>query len=417
MTTPVLDIEAVETNFKVVSSRLDALTTAFYDDLLSGHPELRPLFTKVDFVSQRKKLAAMLTLIVTNLHRMDILGSALRTLGARHAAYGATDESYTWVADALIRSLRVVSGDAWDERAEQAWAGAIGIVNDEMRAGQAATATGEAPGGDFELLMEIASHPALSFRRDSLFAAYVDKKKADHEMSLARTVQQELVRLEIPPVPGYRFTATYEPAAQVGGDYFEWFKADDDHISFALGDVTGKGIPAALIMCRLSGAARALLAAEPDIGTAAGALNRHMCAGMPGGRFVTLALLRLDLATHRYTMVNAGHMPPIVRRADGAVAYLDNAANIPVGIDPADEYKTVSGQLAPGDALVLYTDGVNEAAGLDGALYGMDRLLDCVRGVTDPEMIRSAILEDVRGFCAGRPASDDLTMLTIRREA
>jgi len=65
----------------------------------------------------------------------------------------------------------------------------------------------------------------------------------------------------------------------------------------------------------------------------------------------------------------------------------------------------------------LYTDGVNEAAGLDGALYGMDRLLDCVRGVTDPEMIRSAILEDVRGFCAGRPASDDLTMLTIRREA
>jgi serine phosphatase RsbU (regulator of sigma subunit) len=137
---------------------------------------------------------------------------------------------------------------------------------------------------------------------------------------------------------------------------------------------------------------------------------------MPSGRFVTLALIRLDLRRHRYTLANAGHLPPLLLRADGTASFLGHdATGVPIGIDPSFAYESVEGTLEPGDSLVLYTDGVNEALGPDAELYGMDRLRACVSGITDPDQIGSTLLEDVRRFVAGRPPSDDLTILTISR--
>jgi serine phosphatase RsbU (regulator of sigma subunit)/hemoglobin-like flavoprotein len=414
----VLDIEEVEQSFAEISPRLDELTMVFYTDLFSTHPELRPLFQNVDLVRQRRKLAAMLTLIVTNLRRMDVLVPALRSLGARHRAYGATDESYTWTEESLLRSLERTAGECWDERTQRAWAGAIGLVTEELRVGHAA---GEATGDqhdDLDLLMEIASNPALAFQRNSLFAGYVEKKKIDHEMDLARTVQQNLIRRDFPSIQGYSFSMQYEPATQVGGDYFDWFKADDDHICFVLGDVAGKGVPGALVMCRLSGAARAVLATEQDVARAVSALNAHMCDGMVGGRFITLACLQLDLRTHRYTLANAGHHPPLVRRSSTDAAYVGHdQAGMPIGIDRSAVYESVEQSLEPGDSLILFTDGINEAIGPGGELYGMERIQACALATEDPGRIGAELLEDVRRFGGGRPQSDDLTILTIARQA
>ncbi len=235
-------------------------------------------------------------------------------------------------------------------------------------------------------------------------------------MGLAREVQQKLIRLDFPSVADYQISASYEPAKQVGGDYLEWIMDDDDHICFLFGDVTGKGVPGALIMCRLSGAARALFAGEIDVARAATLLNTQLCDGMPSGRFVTLALIRLDLRRHRYTFANAGHLPPLRRHADGTASYLSHdRSNLPIGIDPSVEYESVEGTLEPDDSLILFTDGVNEAIGPNGELYGMDRLRTCVSGITDPARIGSTLLGDVRRFVAGRPQSDDLTILTISR--
>ncbi|MHC5022590.1 MAG: PP2C family protein-serine/threonine phosphatase [Planctomycetota bacterium] len=417
-----LDIERIEESFAGISPRLDELTMMFYTDLFTAHPELKPLFQTVDLLRQRRKLAAMLTLVVTNLRRMDVLASALRSLGARHVAYGATEENYEWTEVSLLRSLERVAGDAWNEEVARAWTGAISLVTAEMRSG---VPVREAPNArarpdeseDLDLLMEIASNPSLSFQRNSLFSSYVDKKKTDHEMNLARTVQQSLVPSGFPIVPGYQFSASYEPATHVGGDYYDWITSRDGHVCFIVGDVVGKGIAGALIMCRLAGAARALLTVEHDPARALTEINEHMCDRMPDGRFVTLALLDLDLATNHLTLASAGHLPPVHRKADGSATYMPNtAAGVPVGIDNAAAYQSVRDHLDPGDTIVLYTDGISEAMDPDAEMYGLERLRASVAAASEPARVGPAMLEDVRRFARGRPQSDDLTILAITRD-
>jgi sigma-B regulation protein RsbU (phosphoserine phosphatase) len=265
--------------------------------------------------------------------------------------------------------------------------------------------------------MEIASNPALSFQKNSLFSTYIAKKKTDHEMSLARTVQRTLIPSGFPEVEAYRFAATYEPATQVGGDYYDWIMPDEHRICFIFGDVSGKGLSGALIMCRLAGAARALLGNEHDPARALGAINAHLCDRMPGGRFVTLALLALDLKTHQFTLANAGHLPPLYRGPDGAAAYVGHeAAGIPIGIEKDASYEEYAGVFEPDSALVFYTDGVSEAMGTGTTLYGMDRLRACVAAVDEPIDVGRALRDDVRRFGRGRPQSDDLTILTVARD-
>ncbi|UCD76083.1 MAG: SpoIIE family protein phosphatase [Phycisphaerales bacterium] len=418
-----LNIDRIEQNFATISPRLDELTLTFYTDLFNAHPQLKPLFAHVDLMRQRRKLAAMLTLIVTHLRRMDVLVSVLRSLGARHIAYGATTESYAWTDSTLLRALEKVSGDDWDEELSEAWAAAIDLVSSEMMAGaeqeepqSAPDAPAEASGEDLDVLMEIASNPSLSFQRNSLFSSYVDKKKTDHEMNLARAVQQSLIPPHLPSVAGYEFSSSYEPATLVGGDYYDWVMPDDDHLCFIFGDVSGKGVPGALIMCRLAGAARAILAVQTDPVRALTTVNRHLSDRMARGRFVTLAILSIDLHTHRFSLANAGHMPPLHRRSDGSASYVGHdLAGLPVGIDKDAAYNALEGVIEPGETFVFYTDGVSEAMGPGNAQYGMDRLRNCVAATPSTADVGEALVTDVRRFTRGRPPSDDLTILTISR--
>ncbi len=413
-----LDIDQIEKSFAGISSKLDELTMMFYSDLFTRHPELKPLFGNVDFVRQRSKLAAMLTLVVTNLRHMDVLVSALRSAGAKHVSYGATAESYAWTEESWLRSLEHVSGDDWDEGIARSWAGAIGLVVAEMKAGAAPDAapsqSGATQGGDLDLLMEIAAVPSLSFHRESLFSAYIEKKKSDYAMDLARSVQQSLIPQDHPTAPGYSFSAFYEPAEQVGGDYYDWIH-DGRGIYFIFGDVTGKGFPGALIMCRLAGTAKVVMAVEKDVARALTAINEHMCDRMPAGRFVTLALLHLDLQTHRFALANAGHLPPVLRKRDGTTSFLECASGLPVGIERDMSYTMEEGEMAPGDTLVLYTDGVDEAVGPGKEMYGTERLQSCVSSMTQSDDVGLQLLTDVRRFVDGYPQSDDLTILTISR--
>jgi serine phosphatase RsbU (regulator of sigma subunit) len=416
-----IDIEQLERSFATLSPRLDELTMLFYTELFGTHPEIRPLFARVDLVRQRRKLAAMLTLIVTNLSRMDILVPALRSLGERHIAYGALPEHYAWTEEALMRSLARALGDAWDAPTERAWAGAIALVTAEMQEGAATIANAGPTAGvqseDLDLLMEIASNPALSFGQNSLFASYIEKKQTDHEMTLARTVQQSLIPPAFPDVPGYRFAASYEPAKQVGGDYYDWVMPDEEHVCLVFGDVSGKGLPGALIMCRLAGAVRALLSAPHEAEHVLPSINAQLCDRMPAGRFITLAFLEIHLPTHRVTLANAGHLPPLLRRPDGSSTLLaQDVAGIPVGIERTATYGVFRQTVEPGQAIVLYTDGVTEAVGTDRQQYGVERLRTCVASAGDPTDIGPALLRDVHGFASGRPQHDDLTVLVIARD-
>ena len=414
-----LEVGLIEKSFAGISSKLDELTMMFYSDLFTKHPETKPLFGGVDLMQQRRKIAAMLTLIVTNLRRMDVLVPVLWSLGARHIAYGATPESYRWVEQSLLYAIEQVAGDAWNDETAEAWTAAIGVVSIQMMAGAVKEEESTASDDDQEdikLLMEIAANPALSFQKDSLFTSYMDKKKSDHEMMLARTVQRSLIPGGFPVLDGFRFSASYEPAMLIGGDYYDWIMIDDDNLCLIFGDVSGKGIPGALIMCRLAGAARALLDLEHEPTVALAALNAHMCDRMPAGRFVTLALLNLNLKAHRYTLVNAGHLPPALRRNDGTVEMIsDESGGIPIGITKDAAYQALEGELDPGDSIVFYTDGVNEAMSPDGGFYGIGRLCSVISSTSSDAEIGEALLKDVRQFSRGRPQSDDLTILTVTR--
>ncbi len=416
-----LDIDRIETSFRNLSPHLEELTRCFYDHLFANHPEVAPLFEMTDLVRQRRKMSAMLTLIVTNLRRMDVLVSVLRVLGAQHVAYQATPESYRWVQESMVHALADLTGDAWDDQTASAWNEAIALISAQMLEGANVNADIANPSGadkdDLEILMEIAANPALSFQKDSLFSSYVQKRTTDLEMDLARTVQQSLIPNGFPELDEYQCAAFYEPAMHVGGDYYDWIMPSQDSLCLIFGDVSGKGVPGALIMCRLAGMARAILDIEDDATKALASINEHMCDRMPAGRFVTLTLLKIDLKTHQYSLVNAGHQPPILHTAAQPAKFMGRSANgIPIGISKDAEYTCVQGTFHPGDTLILYTDGVDEAMNTQGEQFGMDNLIAAVANESNPIKIGAKILNDVRHFAGARPQNDDITILTLSRK-
>lgn len=414
------DIELINESFAEISPRIDDLTLAFYTRLFSAHPETKPLFQSIDLIRQRRKLAAMLTLVVTNLSRMDVLVPVLRELGASHVRYGATVESYGWVKDALISSLASIAGNGWTPPVESAWCAAIDIVCREMLQGgeRAQPAVLDLQSEEVGLLMEIASNPLLSFKADSLFASYIEKKTNDQEIRLATEVQQSLIPEDFPIIDGYGVEAVYLPAMQVGGDYYDWVMPNDNRLQLAFGDVSGKGLSGALIGCRLFGIARSVLATELDTSAAVKSLNAHMTHRMPSGRFITFAVLSVDIKTHAYQLTNAGHPAPLIRKSNGEISFLDthSAGGIPIGIDADAPYGQYTSELEPGDSLTFYSDGITEAGGNRGELFGSDRLLDAAAACEHPEAMSQTIVDHVHHFTRGHSQSDDISVLTLLRK-
>ncbi len=415
------EVKLISENFAAISPRVDELTLTFYTGLFSAYPESKGLFNNVDLIQQRRKLAAMLTLIVTNLSRMDVLVPVLRELGASHVQYGATPESYEWIKEALIASLCKVSGNDWTAEVEQAWSHAIDVVCREMLHGadRKRQSTPQLEQEEIGMLMEIASNPMLSFKADSLFTSYIEKKSNDQEIHLAKEVQQSLIPEAFPLVGDYTMDAVYLPAMNVSGDLYDWIMPDSEHLYLIFGDVSGKGLSGALIGSRLSGVSRSVLTRGSTTSDAVTAINKHMCERMPIGRFITLVVLGLDLKTHQFSLTNAGHPTPMWRSRDGKLRFLSesSAGGIPVGIETDAAYGQYDGQFLPGDSLTLFSDGITEATGSEGEIYGLDRLFELTSQISETGDITDHIITDVRRFTKGHPTTDDISVLTLARQA
>jgi serine phosphatase RsbU (regulator of sigma subunit) len=270
---------------------------------------------------------------------------------------------------------------------------------------------------DLDIMIAVAGQAALSYESARLIASHVEKLKQDAEMGIARNVQRALLPERMPELEGYEFFAAYEAAQAVGGDYYDVIELPDGRIGLAFGDVAGKGVPASLVMSRLSSAVRNIVEFVPDVSEAVGRINNHMCAKAVEGRFVTFVLVVLDPARHTMSVVNAGHMSPLVRHADGTVEELDETATgVPLGVVDDFEYQAVQSTLKPGDCVVIYTDGVSEAMNPAGQLYGLDRLRSFVgRSIAPPSQIGTAIREDVKQHASGRAQNDDITLMVFGR--
>ena len=270
---------------------------------------------------------------------------------------------------------------------------------------------------DLELLLAVANQAAHSYENARLMQTYIDKQKQDKEMKIASGVQRALLPEKLPEVPGYRFYASYDAAQAVGGDYFDCFMIGERKVCISFGDVAGKGVPGALIMSRIASVVQNTMSFTDDVAVAIHRINSHMCHNMVEGRFVTYILGVIDLDTNRITIANAGHMSPLIRRANGEVDEIDDSTiGIPIGIMDEYPYEVVEREIGEGEMFVLITDGVDEAMDPNGELYTKERVWDFVRtGSPDPEELGRALLSDVRRHANGRDQNDDITIMTFGR--
>lgn len=270
---------------------------------------------------------------------------------------------------------------------------------------------------DLELLLAVANQAAHSYENARLMQSYIDKQKQDKEMKIASGVQRALLPEKLPEVDGYRFYASYDAAQAVGGDYFDCFMIGERKVCISFGDVAGKGVPGALIMSRIASVVQNTMSFTDDVAVAIQRINSHMCHNMVEGRFVTYILGVIDLDTNRITIANAGHMSPLIRRANGEVDEIDDSTiGIPIGIMDEYPYEVVEREIGEGEMFVLITDGVDEAMDPNGELYTKERVREFVRtGSPDPEELGRALLSDVRRHANGRDQNDDITIMTFGR--
>ncbi|HEX5590305.1 MAG TPA: PP2C family protein-serine/threonine phosphatase [Candidatus Limnocylindrales bacterium] len=245
-----------------------------------------------------------------------------------------------------------------------------------------------------------------------------DAARVAQELAIGRRIQVALLPRRFPEVEGWTFAAEYEPAREVGGDLFDAFRLRDrsDSVCLVVADVTGKGIPAALLMADV----RALLHAAADnaVGPAdaLGRVNAILVQERVTSLFVTAALVMIDVGTGHVRYASAGHEPPFVARCTGRIDRLDAAGPL-LGAFGDAAFEDREDVLQPGDALVLYTDGITETRDERRRFYGEDRLLDQLGlacGMPAATIVR-AVTDDLRGFRGDAEAFDDLTLLVVER--
>jgi sigma-B regulation protein RsbU (phosphoserine phosphatase) len=260
--------------------------------------------------------------------------------------------------------------------------------------------------------------------RDSLREYILDlrettaaKERLEGELKVARRIQADMLpRPEAGgPGQGYALGATLVPARAVGGDLFDHF-LDGSRVFFLVGDVSGKGVAAALFMARTKTVFEAVAGREADPGAVLARVNRSLCRDNDAGMFVTAVVGALDLATGELAFALAGHDPPLLVPGDGPPAPVSAEGGRVLGLIEASDFPVNRLRLGRGEALVLYTDGVSEAQDAGGSFFGVERLVATVAGVRHEPApaVTARVLEAVRAFASGAPQSDDITILTLR---
>jgi len=252
-------------------------------------------------------------------------------------------------------------------------------------------------------------------RKSLLFAEErADRQVLDQQLALARQIQSNLVPTRLVDVAGLDVSICYHPAMWVGGDYCDAWSLPDGRVAFAIGDVCGKGLPAALVMSSLQAALRTASAFCSDPAELTGLVNRQMTQSLPDMLFITLFLGVFDPATGRLEFVNAGHLPPILCRPEG-VSRLGEPTNGPVGVHEG-AFTGQAETIAPGTGLVVYTDGISEAAAPDDTLFGIEGILGVLAAQPGRSTERTvqAILAAAETHRRSRPAQDDITVFALR---
>jgi sigma-B regulation protein RsbU (phosphoserine phosphatase) len=246
-----------------------------------------------------------------------------------------------------------------------------------------------------------------------------DKVTMKRDLEIAREIQSWLVPSQPPTVPGADIAFATRPQNSVAGDYYDAFYpnvAEQERLMLVIADVAGKSVPAALLMATLQASLRTIAGEHVPLADLVARLNRYASAhSLNGLRFTTAVLCEYNPVSRKLTYVNAGHNAPILRRANGSLEILD-VGGLPLGIQSDEEYETASLELKPGDALILFTDGVVEAFNQAGEEFGNDRWLSAIHNLPDwdAQQTLQFLMKKVDEFVGATRQSDDITCLVFR---
>ena len=270
---------------------------------------------------------------------------------------------------------------------------------------------------DLEVLLSVAAQAALSLENAQLHATALKQRDYERDLEFATQVQLGFLPNERPQVTGYEFFDFYEAAQRVGGDFFDYVSLPDGRVAVTIGDVAGKGMPAALLMARIYADTRYELLAKPTPAEALTSLNAGVSSSGLGHRFITLAIAVLDPKAHTLTVVNAGHLPPLLRSPSGKLKPIGtDVSGLPLGIQSPSVYSQATVTIQSGDSLVLVTDGVTESMNPSHEIYGIPRLTAFLaRAPSSAAGLGEAIVADIEEFVAGEAQRDDICVICIHR--
>ena len=271
---------------------------------------------------------------------------------------------------------------------------------------------------DRKLLDNLAAQAAPALRVGQLVrqqqAEARTRERFEQELEVARLIQQNFLPKQLPDLPGWEVAALYRPAREVGGDFYDVISLPDGQVGFVVGDVTDKGVPAALVMAATRSVLRASAQRLVEPGEVLERVNEHLCPDMPPKMFVTCLYGVLEPATGRFRFANAGHDLPYVKTADGSVEL--RARGMPLGLMTGMAYEEKETVLAPGDSLLLHSDGVVEAHDPDGHMFGFPRLKKAVATYPGGGELIDLVLADLREHTGpDAEQEDDITMVTLAR--
>jgi sigma-B regulation protein RsbU (phosphoserine phosphatase) len=269
-----------------------------------------------------------------------------------------------------------------------------------------------------KVLTTLSSVAAIRVENARLTEEQMERERLEREQQVASEIQQRFLPAAAPHIEGYELQGISFPCYEIGGDYYDFIPRDDGNMVVALGDVSGKGTAAALLMSSLHAAIHAQADAHDSIVSTIQAVNKYLTESIPPNRFVTLFYAELNPELGRLTFLNAGHNPPLIVHAGGTMEQLASGG-LPLGIMADAEFREGRTQLLPGDVLVIYSDGVSEAVNPTGEEFGPTRLYEVVARNLDASAsgIRDRIESALTKFCQGTPAADDITLVIVKRNA
>jgi serine phosphatase RsbU (regulator of sigma subunit)/anti-sigma regulatory factor (Ser/Thr protein kinase) len=273
---------------------------------------------------------------------------------------------------------------------------------------------------DRKLLDNLAAQAAPALRVGQLVreqeAEAATRQRFEQELEVARLIQQNFLPKELPDLPGWQVSAYYRPAREVGGDFYDVIPLPDGRVAFVVGDVTDKGVPAALVMSATRSVLRASAQRLIEPGAVLERVNEHLCPDMPEKMFVTCLYGVLDPASGRLRFANAGHDLPYVKTADGVVEL--RARGMPLGLMHGMAYEEKEAVLEPGDSVLLHSDGVVEAHDPERDMFGFPRLKETVAAAPGGQHLIDRVLADLEAFTGpDAEQEDDITMVTLQRSA